>query len=87
MSLKFCFFYKKNNNYFFLNLDTALKFLKQYSFEIGFDSYKELEVCPGRKVCFMSYIGKNPDKPSILLNSHTDVVPADQVKILNKLSS
>ena len=31
----------------------------------------------------MSYYGKSPEKPSILLNSHTDVVPADQVNIKN----
>ena len=58
--------------------DAALKFLKKYCEEVGFDSYLELEVAPNRKVCVMTYLGKCPDKPSILLNSHTDVVPADQ---------
>lgn len=57
---------------------SAVKFLKAYAEEIGVDSYKEIEVCPGRIVTLMSYYGSEPEKPSILLNSHTDVVPVDQ---------
>jgi aminoacylase len=60
---------------------SAVKFLSEYAREIGFDSYKEIEVSPGRTVCLMIYNGTEPDKPSILLNSHTDVVPVDQVNL------
>ncbi len=55
-----------------------MKFLREYANEIGFDSYKEIEVSPNRVVVLMTYLGTRPDKPSILLNSHTDVVPVDQ---------
>lgn len=58
--------------------DSAIKFLRNYSNDVGFDTYRELEVSPNRIVCIMSYLGTNPEKKSILLNSHTDVVPADQ---------
>jgi hypothetical protein len=53
--------------------------VRQYSAEIGFDSYREIEVMSGKTICLMSYYGNGPQKQSILLNSHTDVVPADQV--------
>ncbi len=53
--------------------------MRNYSAEIGFDSYQEVEVVPNRIVCIMSYNGTQPEKQSILLNSHTDVVPADMV--------
>ena len=55
-----------------------MKFIREYAKEIGFDSYKEIEVHPGRIVCLMTYLGKNPEKPAILLNSHYDVVPCDE---------
>lgn len=60
--------------------DGCVKFLKTYANEIGVDSYKEIEVCPGRIVVLMTYLGTKPEKPSVLLNSHTDVVPVDQHK-------
>ncbi|CAF0871263.1 unnamed protein product [Brachionus calyciflorus] len=56
---------------------SAIRFIKNYAEEIGFDSYKEVEVHPNRIVCILSYYGTQPEKQSILLNSHTDVVPAD----------
>ncbi|RNA41112.1 aminoacylase-1, partial [Brachionus plicatilis] len=57
--------------------ESAIKFIKKCAEEIGFDSYKEVEVCPKRIVCVLTYLGTEPKKQSILLNSHTDVVPAD----------
>lgn len=57
--------------------ETAIKFIRQYSEEIGFDSYKEVEVHPNRIVCILTYLGKSPEKPTLLLNSHIDVVPCD----------
>jgi aminoacylase len=59
--------------------DSAVAFLKKYAAEVGFDSFKEIEVAPNRTVCLMTYNGAKPELQSILLNSHTDVVPADQV--------
>lgn len=56
----------------------CVKFLRKYADEIGFDSYKEIEVCQNRVVVLMSYLGTCPEKQSVLLNSHTDVVPVDQ---------
>lgn len=56
-----------------------MKFIREYAKEIGFDSYKEVEVHPNRIVCILTYFGKSPEKPSILLNSHYDVVPCDYV--------
>uniref|UniRef100_A0A8C7PYI4 N-acyl-aliphatic-L-amino acid amidohydrolase n=1 Tax=Oncorhynchus mykiss TaxID=8022 RepID=A0A8C7PYI4_ONCMY len=39
---------------------------------------KKIEVCPGRVVSIMTWQGTNPALKSILLNSHTDVVPVYQ---------
>lgn len=57
----------------------AMKFVNEYAHEIGFDSYRECEASPNRTVLIFTYLGKSPDKPSILLNSHMDVVPCDEV--------
>ena len=57
----------------------AVKFIREYAKEIGFDSYKEVEVHPNRIVCILTYLGKSPEKPTLLLNSHYDVVPCDEV--------
>lgn len=37
------------------------------------------QVCPGRVVSIMTWKGTDPALKSILLNSHTDVVPVFQV--------
>ena len=58
---------------------SAIKFLNEYAHEVGFDNYQQVEVHPGRTVLIFSYYGRSPDKKSILLNSHTDVVPCDLV--------
>lgn len=39
---------------------------------------KKIEVCPGRVVSIMTWEGTKPTLKSILLNSHTDVVPVYQ---------
>lgn len=59
--------------------DSAIKFLKAYAEEIGVDSFRTVEVCPGRTVCILTYLGSKSDKKTVLLNSHTDVVPVDPV--------
>uniref|UniRef100_A0AAR2L2W8 N-acyl-L-amino-acid amidohydrolase n=1 Tax=Pygocentrus nattereri TaxID=42514 RepID=A0AAR2L2W8_PYGNA len=57
--------------------DGALKFLGRISEELGLPM-KKIEVCPGRVVAIMTWTGTNPSLKSVLLNSHTDVVPVYQ---------
>ncbi|XP_062842732.1 aminoacylase-1-like isoform X1 [Trichomycterus rosablanca] len=57
--------------------DAALGFLGRISKELGLPM-KKVEVCPGRVVTIMTWEGTNPALKSILLNSHTDVVPVYQ---------
>lgn len=57
--------------------DAALKFLTRISEELGLPM-KKIEVCPGRVVTILTWTGTNPILKSVLLNSHTDVVPVYQ---------
>ncbi|XP_061583197.1 aminoacylase-1A-like [Cololabis saira] len=57
--------------------DAALKFLDRIAEELGLPM-KKIEVCPGRVVSIMTWEGTKPTLKSILLNSHTDVVPVFQ---------
>ncbi|MCJ8744176.1 hypothetical protein PDJAM_G00115420 [Pangasius djambal] len=57
--------------------DAALGFLGRISEELGLPM-KKVEVCPGRVVTILTWTGTNPALKSILLNSHTDVVPVYQ---------
>uniref|UniRef100_H3DB38 N-acyl-aliphatic-L-amino acid amidohydrolase n=1 Tax=Tetraodon nigroviridis TaxID=99883 RepID=H3DB38_TETNG len=57
--------------------DTALQFLERMAGELGLPMRK-IEVCPGRVVSVITWEGLNPALKSILLNSHTDVVPVFQ---------
>ncbi|KAL3853625.1 hypothetical protein ACJMK2_017156 [Sinanodonta woodiana] len=54
--------------------DGAIAFLGRMSEEIGLPM-KQIEVSPGKIIVLMTWEGTNPSLPSILLNSHTDVVP------------
>uniref|UniRef100_A0A8C6TEF8 N-acyl-aliphatic-L-amino acid amidohydrolase n=1 Tax=Neogobius melanostomus TaxID=47308 RepID=A0A8C6TEF8_9GOBI len=54
--------------------DAALKFLDRIANELELP-VKKIEVFPGRVVTIMTWEGTNPKLKSILLNSHTDVVP------------
>ncbi|KAJ7316721.1 hypothetical protein JRQ81_002883, partial [Phrynocephalus forsythii] len=54
--------------------DTAVKFLERIGSELGLQCQK-VEVCPGRVITILTWKGTNPQLRSILLNSHTDVVP------------
>ena len=65
---------------------SAMRFLNEYAREVGFDNYQQVEVHPGKTVLIFSYYGRSPDKKSILLNSHTDVVPVDKVREILKRS-
>ncbi|KAL2091275.1 hypothetical protein ACEWY4_013538 [Coilia grayii] len=57
--------------------DAALGFLDRIANELGLPM-KKIEMCPGRVVAIMTWVGTNPALKSILLNSHTDVVPVYQ---------
>uniref|UniRef100_A0A8D0BPW2 N-acyl-aliphatic-L-amino acid amidohydrolase n=1 Tax=Salvator merianae TaxID=96440 RepID=A0A8D0BPW2_SALMN len=54
--------------------DTAVKFLERIASELSLQCQK-IEVCPGRVITVLTWRGTNPHLSSILLNSHTDVVP------------
>jgi aminoacylase len=53
------------------------EFLKRYAKEIGLN-YQEEEFVKGKPVIVISWIGSIPELPSIILNSHTDVVPVSE---------
>jgi aminoacylase len=52
-------------------------FLKNYAAELGLD-YKQIEFVCGKPIVILSWKGTNPQSKSIILNSHTDVVPVDR---------
>ncbi|KAJ4450808.1 hypothetical protein ANN_02238 [Periplaneta americana] len=54
--------------------DDCTAFLKSLGEEIGL-TVKVHELVPGKHIVIISWIGEDPSLPSILLNSHTDVVP------------
>ncbi|KAM3843657.1 aminoacylase-1 isoform 2-T3 [Vipera latastei] len=54
--------------------DTAIKFLERIASELGLQCLK-VEVCPDRVITILTWQGTDPQLRSILLNSHTDVVP------------
>ncbi|KAH3816581.1 aminoacylase-1-like [Dreissena polymorpha] len=54
--------------------DGAVAFLEKQAKEIGLP-YKIIKVCPQREVVIMTWEGQEPSLQSVLLNSHTDVVP------------
>ncbi|CAH1782537.1 unnamed protein product [Owenia fusiformis] len=54
--------------------DGALAFLKKQASELGLP-FACTELHPGKIILVMTWEGSDPSLPSILLNSHTDVVP------------
>lgn len=65
---------------FIFSLDECINFLKNQCKEIGltFDIYN---IVPNKPIVFASWIGQQPELPSILLNSHMDVVPVYPVRV------
>uniref|UniRef100_A0A8C8DPL1 N-acyl-aliphatic-L-amino acid amidohydrolase n=1 Tax=Oryzias sinensis TaxID=183150 RepID=A0A8C8DPL1_9TELE len=57
--------------------DAAVRFLSRIAVELELP-LKKIEVCPGRVVSIMTWEGTEPQLKSVLLNSHTDVVPVYQ---------
>ncbi|KAL2299683.1 hypothetical protein Nmel_012528 [Mimus melanotis] len=58
--------------------DAAVRFLERVGTDLGLACQK-VEVCQGRVVLILTWQGTNPRLRSILLNSHTDVVPVFEV--------
>ncbi|NWW95128.1 ACY1 protein, partial [Rhynochetos jubatus] len=54
--------------------DAAVRFLERVGTDMGLACQK-VEVCQGRVVLILTWQGTNPRLRSVLLNSHTDVVP------------
>jgi aminoacylase len=61
---------------------SAVEFLLSQASEIGLDS-RVLEFVEGKPLVLLTWKGKDPTISSILLNSHTDVVPAEREKWLH----
>lgn len=57
----------------------ATAFLLSQADQIGLESQR-LEFVNSKPVVLMSWVGLNASLPSLLLNSHTDVVPAENAK-------
>ncbi|KAG8380040.1 hypothetical protein BUALT_Bualt07G0152200 [Buddleja alternifolia] len=57
----------------------AADFIASQAKSLSLDS-QILEFVDGKPLVLLKWAGKNPALPSILLNSHTDVVPAEQHK-------
>lgn len=56
----------------------AVAFFEERALQLGLGCQK-VEVAPGRVVTVLTWPGTNPKLSSVLLNSHTDVVPVFQV--------
>jgi len=54
--------------------DSCLEFLKKQAARLELD-YHVTEMVAGKPIFIMSWPGTEPELPSVLLNSHTDVVP------------
>ena len=59
-------------------LEGAVKFLRGQAEAIGLEC-RVVEPLPGKPVVVMSWPGTEPALPTLLLNSHTDVVPVFEV--------
>ncbi len=63
----------------FLFTDSSIEWIRSQATEIGLE-YNYLELAePGLFVIWLTWRGADPALESILLNSHIDVVPVDEV--------
>jgi aminoacylase len=61
------------------DFDSCLKFLAKYAERLGVE-YKVMYFTPEFPIFFFSIPGTDPSLPSLLLNSHMDVVPVLEEK-------
>ena len=54
--------------------DSCVAFLRKEAERLGLEHHV-LEMVKGKPILIMTWPGTEPDLPSVLLNSHTDVVP------------
>lgn len=65
-------------------LDGCVKFLESQAKDLGLPI--KLYYClPKKPIVILTWVGKEPTSPSILLNSHMDVVPVFEVSITKQL--
>ena len=57
-------------------------FLKRYAEELGLE-FRVIECVAGKPIVIMTLLGSQPDLKSIILNSHTDVVPVSEVSCVD----
>lgn len=57
-----------------------MKFLEYQAKSLGLP-VKVIEVKPNKPIVIITWVGTEPNLPSILLNSHTDVVPVFEVTV------
>lgn len=69
---------------FSLMTATCAEFLKRHGEELGAKVHV-LECAPGKPIVIMTVEGQDPTLPSVLLNSHTDVVPVFPVGLTLRL--
>ena len=69
-----------NTLYPFKILDACVKFLRSQADGLGLP-IRVIEVVEGKPIVIISWVGTEPNLPSILLNSHMDVVPVYEVNI------
>ncbi|XP_031331415.1 aminoacylase-1-like [Photinus pyralis] len=62
-----------------VNYGPAVKFLESLAGELGLP-VKVLEYHPSNPIVLISWVGEQPNLPSILLNSHMDTVPVNEKK-------
>ncbi|XP_056638469.1 aminoacylase-1-like isoform X1 [Diorhabda sublineata] len=62
-----------------VNYEPCVKFLEKQASSLGLP-VKVISVVPGKPIVILTWIGKEPTLPSILLNSHMDVVPVFEEK-------
>lgn len=56
-----------------------MEFLKKRAIDIGL-KFNVLELHPKKPIVLISWYGSHPNIPSLLLNSHMDVVPVFPVR-------
>lgn len=59
--------------------ERAVELLREWSALIGL-KFERLDLEPGHPIVILTWPGREPGLPSVLLNSHLDVVPVDREK-------
>lgn len=66
--------YPSSINQVITSTASCTEFLLEQAKELGAES-QVVECVPGKPIVLMKLVGEDPSLPSVLLNSHTDVVP------------